>query len=58
MTADLDMDRVMGFRRTLADNMNAAAAVLMMSIGHQTGLFDTMATLDPSTQPRSPTPRA
>lgn len=49
MTADLDMERVMGFRRTLADNMNAAATVLMMSIGHQTGLFDTMARLEPST---------
>lgn len=49
MRTDLDMAKVGGFRRRLADDMNAAATVLMLSIGHQTGLLDTMATLPPST---------
>ena len=47
--SDLDMEKMGAFQQQLGGYMNAGAAVLMISIGHQTGLFDTMATLPPST---------
>lgn len=47
--SDLDMDKLGAFQQQLGGYMNAGAAVLMLSIGHQTGLFDTMAGLKPST---------
>ena len=46
---DLDMEKMGAFRQQLGGYMNAGAAVLMLSIGHQTGLFDAMATLPPAT---------
>ncbi len=45
----LDPDAVKAFQGKLAGYMNASAAVLMISIGHQVGLFDTMASLQAST---------
>ncbi len=45
----LDTDAVRAFQAKLAGYMNAGAGALMMSIGHQTGLFDTMAELAPAT---------
>ena len=49
---DLDQDKVGAFRLRMAETMNAGATVLMVSIGHQTGLFDTMADLPPATSHR------
>jgi SAM-dependent methyltransferase len=45
----LDQAKIEAFGRTMADALNGAGIALMASIGHQTGLFDTMATLPPST---------
>ena len=36
------------FGETLVDTMNKGAVALMISVGHRTGLFDTMSTLPPS----------
>ena len=50
MTADeLNMTEVEVFAGRLVGVLNDAALALMTSIGHQTGLFDAMATLPPST---------
>lgn len=49
---DLDQDKLGAFRMRMAETMNAGATVLMVSIGHQTGLFDTMADLPPATSER------
>ncbi len=40
------------FADLLLDTLNKAAVALMTSIGHQTGLFDTMASLPPATSER------
>ena len=40
------------FANQLLDTLNKAAVALMTSIGHQTGLFDTMASLPPATSDR------
>ena len=45
---ELDMEKMGEFQRQMGDYLNAGSAVLMLSIGHQTGLFDTMAGLPPS----------
>jgi 2-polyprenyl-3-methyl-5-hydroxy-6-metoxy-1,4-benzoquinol methylase len=45
----LDPERVEAFAETLLGHFNGAALALMTSIGHRTGLFDTMATLPAST---------
>lgn len=37
------------FAERMAETVNAAAVTVMVSIGHRTGLFDTMAQLPPST---------
>lgn len=47
--ADLNKDKMGEFQKQLGGYMNAGAAVLMISIGHQTGLFDTMADLPAAT---------
>jgi 2-polyprenyl-3-methyl-5-hydroxy-6-metoxy-1,4-benzoquinol methylase len=44
-----DSTRVEAFEEKLVDTLNAGALSLMISIGHRTGLFDTMARLSPST---------
>jgi SAM-dependent methyltransferase len=48
-TQQLDMDRVQAFAGQMTGVMNGAAIALMTSIGHHTGLLDTMATLPAST---------
>src|SRR5262249_42419235 len=40
--------RVEGFAEDLVQTMNRAGLALMLSLGHRTGLFDTMAGLPPS----------
>ncbi len=49
MAAELDQDRVMAFAGELVGFLNGAAIAQMITIGHQTGLFDVMTTLPPST---------
>ncbi len=46
---ELDRDRSAAFMTTMTQIMNGGALALMCSIGHKTGLFDTMAGLAPST---------
>ena len=48
-TQEVDKAKVEAFAGRMADIMNGASLALMASIGHQTGLFDTMAGLPPST---------
>ena len=45
----LDRERSAAFLQTMTGVMNGGALALMCSIGHKTGLFDTMATLEPAT---------
>lgn len=42
----MDNDRAKAFMSTMVDTLNAGAISLMMSVGHRTGLFDTMATME------------
>lgn len=42
----MDKERAKAFMSTMIDTLNAGSISLMMSIGHRTGLFDTLATLD------------
>ena len=50
MTAtELDETRVEEFAGRMLDLMNSSMLSLMVSVGHRTGLFDTLATLPPST---------
>jgi len=44
-----DITSTDGFAQQMLGYMNGAALGLMISIGHRTGLFDTMSTLSPST---------
>ncbi len=41
----MDTDRAKAFMSTMVNMMNAGSAAMMVSIGHRTGLFDSMATL-------------
>jgi ubiquinone/menaquinone biosynthesis C-methylase UbiE len=45
----LDMDRVEAFGEQVLGSMNGAGTALFLSIGHRTGLFDTMSGMAPST---------
>lgn len=47
-TKPLDEKKVEAFADRMVDALNNSAVVLMSSIGHQTGLFDTMSELPPS----------
>jgi SAM-dependent methyltransferase len=47
-SAQLDHARAAAFEGRLVDVLNAGALSLMVSVGHRTGLFDTMAKLPPS----------
>ncbi|MEE9324761.1 MAG: class I SAM-dependent methyltransferase [Dehalococcoidia bacterium] len=49
MTTELDQEKTEAFAGQILDIYNGASLALMISIGHQTGLFDTMAGLPPST---------
>lgn len=46
---NLDTSKVDALGERLLDVLNKSGLALMLSIGHRTGLFDTMATLPPST---------
>jgi 2-polyprenyl-3-methyl-5-hydroxy-6-metoxy-1,4-benzoquinol methylase len=48
-TGAFDDARAEAFMGKIVDTLNAGALCLMTSIGHRTGLFDTMARLDPAT---------
>lgn len=45
----MDKERAKAFMSTMVGTLNAGSISLMMSIGHRTGLFDTMAPLGPVT---------
>lgn len=49
VTQELDTAKVAAFAGQMVGILNSASLALMTSIGHQTGLFDTMAGLPPST---------
>ena len=48
-TPELDMDKKEAFAGNMLNCLNGAGLTLMISIGHQTGLFDAMSNLPPST---------
>jgi hypothetical protein len=48
-TTELDAGKVEEFAGRMFGLMNASMLGLMTSVGHRTGLFDTMATLAPPT---------
>ena len=48
-STELDAGKVEEFGGRMVAMMNSAMLSLMTSVGHRTGLFDTMATLEPST---------
>lgn len=43
---ELDLDKAKGFVGTLITHFNSAAITMMISVGHKTGLLDTMSKLD------------
>ncbi|MBD3274991.1 MAG: methyltransferase domain-containing protein [Candidatus Marinimicrobia bacterium] len=45
---ELNTKRVEAFEGELVDTLNKGASALMISIGHRTGLFDTLSDLEPS----------
>lgn len=47
--AEIDAERVSAFAARYMATLNAGALCLMTSIGHRTGLFDTMSAMAPST---------
>ena len=47
--AELDQAKVDSFTQAMTGILNGGTLALMTSIGHQTGLFETLATLPPST---------
>ena len=49
MTTELDAAKAQAFGGQMMGVLNGAMLAIMGSIGHETGLFDTMATLPPST---------
>lgn len=46
---ELDLEKLQSFGERMGGALNGAATALMLSIGHQVGLFDTMAAMAPST---------
>lgn len=46
---ELDAQKLEAFEARMADTLNAAATALMLSVGHQVGLFDTMTTMAAAT---------
>lgn len=48
-TRELDAERAEAFAGTMLGILNGGAASLFLSVGHQTGLLDTMAELEPAT---------
>jgi SAM-dependent methyltransferase len=48
-TRQLDEARTEAFAERMLEALNAASVTLMTSVGYRTGLFDTMAELEPST---------
>jgi len=48
-TPDYEVADAEAFAERMAETVNAAAVTVMLSVGHRTGLFDTMAKLPPST---------
>ena len=55
-TQELNQEAVQAFAGKMVGVLNDAGLALMTSIGHQAGLFDTMAGLPPSTS-ASPSPQ-
>jgi 2-polyprenyl-3-methyl-5-hydroxy-6-metoxy-1,4-benzoquinol methylase len=51
-TPALDKERIAGFQNRFVGMLNDAGTMLMISIGHRTGLFDTMSRLAPSSVAR------
>ena len=51
-TQELDPAKAQAFAGQMIGNLNGAALTLLTSIGHQTGLFDTMAGMRPATSQR------
>lgn len=49
MTQDFDKARAKAFSQTMTGIINGGALALMCSVGHRTGMFDTMAGRPPST---------
>ena len=47
--SNFDKQRARGFMTTMIDMLNAGGMSLMVSVGHRTGLFDTMAGIGPAT---------
>ena len=47
--AELDQTKVASFTQAITGILNGGMLALMTSIGHQTGLFEVLATLPPST---------
>ena len=54
-TVKIDTKKAEEFGERMLETLNGGAVAIMTSIGHRTGLFDTMATLPASTQPAEPT---
>jgi winged helix-turn-helix protein len=52
-TRELDQAKSEAFAERMIGMLNDAALALMTSIGHRTGLFDVMASLPPSSWPRT-----
>ena len=50
--SSLDTSRIQAFSERALGIVNSGLLSLMMSVGHRTGLFDTLATLPPSTSPQ------
>jgi SAM-dependent methyltransferase len=48
MASELDTQKLSAFGKKIGGILNGAAAALMISVGHKVGLFDTMATIGPS----------
>src|SRR5690606_9808941 len=48
-TLNTGMDEAAAFSERLLSTLNSGALCLMVSIGHRTGLFDTLSTMAPST---------
>jgi SAM-dependent methyltransferase len=48
-TDEFDMNAAEAFTETVGNIINSGAIAVMLSIGHRTGLFDTLAALPPST---------
>ena len=49
MTTEIDQAKAQAFGGKMLDIINGASLALMCSVGHRTGLFETMANLPPST---------